>query len=186
MMRRHGSEVARRSRQLGRLINVFVDICLLRAGPQALPASRFLLGLTLLLGLVTGTVVLVEGAGGPLPALLLQLIDLALVLGLLYLATSLSGLQARFLQTATALLGSGVLINLISMPLQLLMGDDPSTSLFGELAVLLYLLLIPWALLVVAHVLRHAFELRLSAAMLISLGYFMVVNWLVQGLFPAG
>jgi len=170
---------------LGRLLNLLVDIALLRAGPQALPASQFLLLLTALLGLVTGTVVIVGAMGGPVQALLAQLLDLGLLLGLLYMATTLSGRSGRFLQAATALLGTGVLINLITMPLQLLIGDDPNQSSFGGLAVLLYLLLIPWTLLILAHVLRHTFEMRLGGGMLIALGYFLLVNWLVQLLFPA-
>ena len=166
-----------------KLLNLFVDICLLRAGPQDLPAARFLLWLTGVTSLITGTLVIVQGLGGLGRALLAQMLDLALMLGLLRALLTVTRRQARFLQTATALLGSGTFLNLVTMPLQLTMGRDASASPFGELAALLYLLLIVWALLVMGHILRHALEIRLAAANLAALGYFFLINLLIQMLF---
>ena len=166
-----------------RLLNLFVDICLFRAGPQELPASPFLLWLTAALNLLTGTLVIVDMFGGAGQALLAQLLDMALMLGLLRAALTALGKGARFLQSASALLGAGTFINLITMPLQLTVGDNPSASLFGELAALLYLALILWALLVTAHILRHTLAIRFGAAVLVALGYFFMVNWLIQLLF---
>lgn len=166
-----------------RLLNLFVDICLLRAGPQDLPASRFLLWLTGVASLITGTLVIIEGLGGVGRALLAQLLDLVLLLVLLRAALTATARGGRFLQTASALFGTGTFINMVTMPLQLTMGDEPLSSPFGGLAAVLYLLMIVWALLVMGHILRHAFEIRLGAANLIALGYFFVINWLIQSLF---
>jgi len=166
-----------------RLLNLFVDICLLRAGPQDLPASRFLLWLTGATSLITGTLVIIGGLDGLGRALLAQLLDLALLLGLLRAALTATGRRGRFLQTASALFGTGTFINMVTMPLQLTMSDDPLSSPFGGLAAVLYLLMIVWALLVMGHILRHAFEIRLGAANLIALGYFFMINWLIQSLF---
>jgi len=168
---------------VGRLLNLFVDICLFRAGPQALPASGFLAGLAALVNLVTGTLVLVDMFPGPGDALLAQLLDMVLTLGLLRAALTLVGRRGRLMQTASALFGAGGFINLITTRLQITVGEDPSASLFGELAALLYLGLILWALLVTAHILRHAFEIRFGAALLVAIGYFFMVNWLIQVLF---
>ncbi|MCB1857548.1 MAG: hypothetical protein KDI63_04720 [Gammaproteobacteria bacterium] len=165
------------------LLNIFVDMCLLRAAPQDLPASPFLLGMTLLAGLVTGTVVIVETFGGLANALLAQLLDFLLLLSLLWVALGMVRHRARFLQAATALCGSGVVINLVIMPLQLLLTTDPSGSLTGELAVLLYLGLIAWSLVVVGHIVRHAFEFPLWGGILVAMNYFFLANWLIQTLF---
>jgi len=166
-----------------RLLNLFVDICLLRARPQNLPSSRTLLWLTGAASLFTGTLVIIEGLDGLGRALLAQLLDLALLLGLLRLALSATARGGRFRQTASALFGTSTFINMVTMPLQLTMRGDPSSSLFGELAAVLYLIIIVWALLVMGHILRHAFEIRLGAANLIALGYFFMINWLIQTLF---
>ncbi len=169
---------------MGRLLNLFVDICLLRAGPEHLPASMFLLLITALLGLLTGTVVIVASFGGVFPALQAQLLDLLLLLGLLRAGLLARGLQARFPQSAAALLGSGVVINLLVMPLQLTIGDDPVSPTIEGLAALLYLALLLWSMVVMGNILRHTFDIRLSTGIVLSLGYFLFINWLVQTLIP--
>ncbi len=168
---------------VSKLLNLFVDICLLRAAPQDLPSSVFLMLVTALLGLLSGTVVIIDSFGSLGGALLAQLLDLGLMLGLLRAGLVAAGRGPRFLQTATALLGSGVFINLVTMPLQLLMRGGDAASSGGGVAGLLFLLLTFWVLLVIGHILRHAFEMRLSLGILIALGYFLLINWLVQTLF---
>ncbi len=168
---------------MGRLLNLFVDICLFRAGPQALPASGFLAWLAALVNLVTGTLVIVGMFPGPGDALLAQMLDLLLTLALLRAALTLLGKRGRLVQTLSALFGAGSFINLVTMPLQITAGEDPSVSLFGELAAMLYLVLILWALAITAHILRHAFEIRFGTALLVAIGYFFMVNWLIQILF---
>lgn len=168
---------------LGRLLNVFVDICLLRAGPQDLPGSVFLVVLTALLSLLTGTLVIVGTFGSLDTALAAQLLDILLLLGLLRLVLQLTGKSARFLQTAAALFGSGALINLVTMPLQLLGSGVTSQGDAGELSGLFYLFLIIWALVIVAHIVRQALEVRMASGILISLAYFLIVNYVVQSLF---
>ena len=168
---------------MGRLLNVFVDICLLRAGPQDLPGSAFLLLLTALLSLLTGTIVIVGTFGSLDTALAAQSLDILLLLGLLRLVLQLTGKSARFQQTASALFGSGVLINLVTMPLQLLGPGDPSASTAGEFSGLFYLVIIIWALVIVGHIIRQALEIRMAAGLAIALVYFLAVNYIVQSLF---
>ena len=169
---------------VGQLLNAFVDICLLRTGPQQLPSSVFLLSLTVLLGLMTGTLAVVESFGSLEVAAGAQLMDLMLLLSLLWIGLRLTGKGGRFFQTGAALCGSGTLINLVAMPLQLVVSGDPAGSLIKELGVLVYLFLIIWALVVAGHILRHAFEIRLVGGVLLAIGYFLLVNLLVQNMFP--
>ncbi|HXK56931.1 MAG: hypothetical protein KDI74_05210 [Gammaproteobacteria bacterium] len=168
---------------MGRLLNVFVDICLLRAGPQDLPGSHFLVLLTASLSLLTGTLVIVGTFGSLDTALAAQLLDILLLLGLLRLVLQLTGKSARFPQTASALFGSGVLINLVTMPLQLLGSADSPASSGGGLSGLFYLALVIWALVIVGHIIRHTLEIRIAAGIAIALGYFLIVNYIVQSLF---
>lgn len=167
-----------------RLINLFVDISLLRAAPQDLPVASFLVTFTLVLNLLTGTVVIVGHFNSVVPALLAQLMDLALLALLVRLALSYQRRSGRFTQAISALFGCGVLINLVAMPLQLMIGDDPRVSPMGGLGVLLYVVLVIWGMVVVAHILRHTFQIRFGNGMLLSIGYFMLINWLVTLFFP--
>ncbi|WP_428623575.1 hypothetical protein [Sedimenticola sp.] len=167
-----------------RLINLFVDICLLRAGPQDLPVASFLVTLTLVLNLMTGTVVIVGHFSSVVPAVLAQLLDLLLLAFLVRLGLQYQRRSARFTQAISALFGCGVLINLVAMPLQLMIGQDPRVSPMGGLGVLLYVVLVIWGMVVIAHILRHTFQIRFGNAMLLSIGYFMLINWLVEMIFP--
>jgi hypothetical protein len=169
-----------------KLLNVFVDICLLRAAPQDLPASTFLLFVTIVLGVITGTITLVETLGGVGNAFMAQLADLGLLVLFLKLGLTYRNLSSRFLQSATALFGCGFLVNLVAMPLQLLIGEDPSASVLAELGVLLYVFLMVWAIVIVAHVFRHTFELRFLGGTILAIGYFLFLNLVVQVLFPVG
>lgn len=165
---------------VNKLINVFVNICLLRAGPQDLPASSFLMLLTAVLGLMTGTVVLGSAFNNPFEALLAQLMDLIFLVLFLRLGLTYKRIEARFLQSATALFGCGVLINIAIMPVQLMMGGDPAASALGQVGVLFFLLLSVWTLVVIAHVFRHTFETNFLAGSMLAIGYFIFINWLVQ------
>ncbi|MCP4283322.1 MAG: hypothetical protein GY792_02545 [Gammaproteobacteria bacterium] len=171
---------------MGRLLNVFVDICLLRTGPQDLPGSAFLVLLTATLSLLTGTIVIVETFGSLANALTAQLLDILLLLGLLRLLLQAKGKSARFMQTASALFGSGVLINLVTMPLQLVASGDSSGSTANDLIGLFYLVFIIWAIVIVGHIIRHALEIRMVSGIVIALGYFLIANYIIQSLFTVG
>jgi len=168
---------------LGRLLNVFVDICLLRAGPQDLPGSGFLVLLTALLSLLTGTLVIVGNFGSLGTALAAQLLDILVLLGLLRVVLQFTGKSARFLQTASALFGSGALINLVTIPLQLLDSGDAAASSAVGLSGLFYLVVVIWALVIVGHIVRQALEIGMAAGITIALSYFLIVNYIVQSLF---
>ncbi len=145
----------------------------------------FLLVASALIGLATGTVVIAETFGGLANALSAQLLDLLLLLGLLRGGLGILGKEARFLQTGTAMFGTGALINLVTMPIQLLVDSNPSGSFMHDLGALLYIVLIIWAVVILGHILRNAFEIRLWGGILIALNYFLLINWLIQTLlFP--
>lgn len=168
------------------LIKLLFDICLLRSKPQDIPASSALMLLTLLAAIASGVPAITGSVGGLVPALMIGLLDVALILALLRIFLGLTGLSSRWLQTATALFGTGVIINLLSIPVQVLLdsSSDHSTSQF--LGALFYFALLVWSLVIMGHILRHSFKLRLSSGVLIAMSYFMLINTLVRLFLPAG
>ena len=165
------------------LIRFFVELCLLRRGPQDLPGANALLGLVLVVHLVSALLVgLAAGLTAPI-ALGQGLADALLTLGLLWLALGLTDRRPRFLQVATALFGAGALLGLFALaPLGLVAGAESrgETSLAGlPLLVLLF-----WSLLVTGHILRHGFDLRLGQGVLIAVAYNLLASALVNSLFP--
>lgn len=166
---------------MNRLLNYFVDLCLLRAAPQDLPASSVLLRLALLANVLVGTLVVVGSRMGPLLALGESLFEVLLLLLVLHAALRWQARLARFPQTVTAILGSGALISLLVLPL---LGFGAEQGELAELGGLLLLVLVVWSAVVLGHILRHAFDLPFSQAVTIGILYTLMSYILVGAVFP--
>lgn len=93
--------------------------------------------------------------------------------------------SARFLQTFSALLGVGILFNIISWPVfYFLMGESSDESIRPIMS-LLFLMLISWEVLVKAHIFRHALEMKMVSALALSFSLFFISVALSQLFFPA-
>jgi hypothetical protein len=163
-----------------KLLNFFLDLCLLRRAPQDLPASQSLLVVVLIVNALVGIVLGIQTWAGAGVALAATALDIGVLLGLLWVALQVRGVTARFTQSATALLGAGILFTLLAMPLQPLL-DTPEEI---EAGALLYLLLLIWVQLVYGHVLRHALNVSLVSGVALSLVYTFTSAVLIELLFP--
>lgn len=164
-----------------KLLKVFVDICLLRKGPQDLPASLFLLGVVVAahwgLGVVFSLFTL-----PPFHALLGGLIGTLLLLGVVQGLLALHRKQPRLLQTATALAGAEVLLGLVALPFSAWVFWGESDRLVPSL---ISLLIIVWSVVVASHILRHALSVSQPAAVLFALGYTLLSYTAVGLVVPA-
>jgi hypothetical protein len=150
------------------LFILIINIMRLRAAPQDLPYSRFLMlvcvGAYLCMGLVIS---LLDQDFGL--ALLSAGVDTVLLLGLAYLALWIRNFQARAVQTITAFAATGTIFELIGWPvvayLQTTSADDPSSLS------LLLLALIIWNITVIGHILRHAIEVPMWVGTGVALLY---------------
>jgi len=167
-----------------RLAKAFLDIALWRQTPAHLPASLFLLALT---ACAAG---LMEVLGafispGPQDRIFVHVaLEVGLPLAFTWAVLALSRRRARFLQTATALLGVGVLAEIVLYPLGALrsvMGDDRLASI--PVGMLLFVGFI-WYLVACAHIWRAALDSGLVVGGAISVGYLMVSIALEQQLLP--
>lgn len=134
----------------------FLDLCRLRAGPQDLPYSPFLMLLgTAIYALVGLGVSLLDQRMGL--AIISTTVDTLLLLALTWLGLWVRDYRPRTVQTITALTGTGVLFGLMGWPLIAWLqqiGEDTPSSLS-----LLLLALIIWNIAVIGNILRHALEL---------------------------
>jgi hypothetical protein len=164
------------------IINFFIELALLRRAPQELPASTALLGMVLIVGLGAGLLLGVTAGVGFASGLLQSLLDLSLMLGALAAALRLLRLGARFLQTATALVGVDILITLLALfPVGLARPTDADSGLLA-LAGLMFLLLVAWSVLATGHILRHAFGLTLLQGAAIAIGFDLLSFVLIGGI----
>ena len=167
-----------------RLAKAFLDIALWRRTPARLPASLFLLALT---ACAAG---LMEVLGayltpGPQDRMVARVaLEVGLPLAFTWAVLAIGRRRARFLQTASALLGVGVLAEVVLYPLGALrsaMGDDRMASI--PLGLLLLVGFI-WYLLACAHIWRAALDSGVALGGVISVGYLILTIALEQQLLP--
>lgn len=162
------------------LLKLFLDICLYRKGPQDLPASGFLLRLTLAAYWVVGTLLQAPDSGW-LPAMLQTAAELAMSLAVVAVLLYTVGRPQRFLQTATAWLGTDALVSLLGIPPLQLIADIGA----GPIAALLWLLLVGWHIAVMAHIVRHALSQSLPVGFVVAVLYTVVSFQALAFLFPS-
>jgi hypothetical protein len=157
-----------------RLLKAFLDLALWRITPAQLPASWFLLAI------VSAAVALLEVMGALLPPaqterlLMRVVLSVALPIGFSWAVLSVTRHRQRFLQTAIALLGIGVLARLALSPLDSVLeaiGVDHPAAI--PLALLSIVGLV-WYLLACAHIWRAALESGLILGIAISGGYIVL------------
>jgi hypothetical protein len=161
-------------------LKVFVDIVLWRRGPQDLPAS------TLLFALVTAAYVAVSVVqlamlheAGNVWFVFVVLDPVLLVTGT-WLLLRLYRHPERFVQTATAVLGTGALLGfVVYLPLQWLLsavGAGPESTLAGTAALALVVVFA----LVTGRILQQAMESNLLTGVALALTYFLLINLLLE------
>ena len=167
-----------------RLAKAFWDIALWRRTPAQLPASLFLLTL------VAVAAALIEVLSAFLPPassdrLLTRIVlSVGLPLGFAWIVLVLGRHRERFLQTGIALLGVGVLAELVLYPLGSLIHVIGSDRLEAVPLGILMLLGLIWYLLACANIWRAALDSRLSIGVVISVGYLLLSIALEQQLLP--
>ncbi len=166
------------------VITFFIELCLLRTTPQRLPAAPVLLGLTLAANLLVGALMIQSTRGSFIAALIESLSDSGLALSVLYLGLTAVKRQKRFLQAGTAILGTGALLGVVGLLLLAIHVPSNESSDLAEFLVVLWLLLMAWNILVLAHILRHTFDLKFGPGLGIAVLY-TLLSILVNGLlFP--
>ena len=156
------------------LIRTFFDITLRRKGPEDLPASAFLLAVTVLLSIAVQVPLtwIIFGSGGPiLPTLA---IDLGLLVLCLWLLLRLTGFASRFGQTLTALLGTSALLNVVSLPFTIWNSSLPAAQPKPLIPSAVILALVLWSFFVDAHILARALSTSIFVGLLITIGYFFL------------
>lgn len=148
------------------LLKLFVDLCLLRANPQDLPASTTLVWLT-------GAAAVLTGLHSPprLPAAVTAAATVLFMGLIVHTALVLRGRSERWRQTISALYGAMTLIGLAAIPIVVWMQrtQDGPGSLWPAL---LGAAVLVWFLAVTGHILRHALDVTPGIGILLGVGLF--------------
>lgn len=153
----------------------FFSICLLRRNPQDLPASKLLLQVTFFgYALSAGLLFLDRLQWGA--AVAAGLTETSLLAALTLLVLWVNDHPARATQTISALLGTGILLNLFSMPLFFWLHYLDAQNINGGFPALLILALSFWSFAISAHIFRHA----LSSGFGIGLGISFIISIIIS------
>lgn len=162
-------------------LETLVRITLLRAGPQDLPFSTTLMGVVIALTAGINYPVIARYTPEAEPLLQILLL-LAYNLGFLGAALWIRGHGARFVQTATAIFGTDVIISTIALPVLLVIGSPNDAN---ALAAISFLVLIIWNIAIVNHILRAALDLRSAITLGITLVYIFGASAFVRAVIGA-
>jgi hypothetical protein len=167
------------------LIKAFVAIALRRKGPEDLPASRFLLGVTLASYLLVQIPVALIVFGATGTALRTVFADIALLAVCLWMLLYLTSKATRYVQTLSALLGTSALLSALAIPFNLWRGavDDPAAAPGLPTAVILMLLI--WSLVIDGHIVGRALSRPFMLGLGIAIGYFFLHTTLLFEFLPA-
>jgi len=164
------------------LVKLFWDICLLRKGPQDVPAAHILFWLLLLAGLIVDIVIAVNFIDFQ-QALLVVFANTVVLFGVVMLLLFVMGFGSRIVQTLTTLIGTGLVFSFIRLPLVFIIKLVPqNASMFGFVEIILLV----WSLVVIAHILRYALSIQFFLAGALAFGYFMLSYQLVNYFIPQG
>jgi hypothetical protein len=170
-----------RMKELARAI---FDIAMLRRGPEDLPASSFLFRLALLAYVALGTLGATFYTEGPGETLAQTGLDLVLVFGFFGLLLSIHRKMPRFGQTMTAVLGTGSLLYLLRLPLDVWLNALPEGA-SATLPALSMLLLAVWSIIITGHILNRALEIPFLGGIVLGVAFFTLNVAAFATLFPA-
>ena len=161
-------------------LKVFLDIVLWRRGPQDLPASPLLLALSAAAYVVVSIIQLALLDEPATAWFVFVVLDPVLLLGGVWLLLRLFGHRERFVQTATAVLGTGAVLGvLLFLPTQWLLSLlelGPDSPVAGIVALALVVVFA----LVTGRILKLATDSNLFTGVALSLTYFLVINLLLE------
>ncbi|MCG8378179.1 MAG: hypothetical protein MI865_01760 [Proteobacteria bacterium] len=165
----------------------FFDICRFIKGPQDIPESKNLLTLCLLVyGICSVVLVLLTESADK--AIFAALLEILLIMIFTQILLQIKGKSSRWIQTVTALSGTGVIISIIAFPIYLMIGIGDSNELTAQsgqgFGLMLLALLACWNILIMAHILRHALEVNLFSALMFSIAYILIVVSLTAVVIP--
>lgn len=167
------------------LLNRFIQICLLKSGPQDLPTSPFLLALSILAYGLAGLLLSLNQSDLK-TAILMVLVDIILLGLLSYLLLTINTKTERYFQTLTALAGSSALLALTAWPLVLWQQQASNNSESSGMLLLVSLLLwgwFFWNLFVFSHIIRQAISTRMPVGVGLAVLYMYISFTISQVLF---
>jgi len=167
-------------------VQALVNIALRKLGPEDLPDSRFLLGLTLAayLLLQVPLVWIVFGASDILAQSIIA--DIVMLIAFLWLLLRVAGYSSRFRQTLTALLGISALLSVLSMPFSIWHQISIDRGSGAALPSTVIFAITLWSIAIDGHILSRALSKSYGIGLMVAVVYFFLNTTVLLEIMPAG
>ena len=159
------------------IIKIIFQICLLRKGPEDLPADGSVLLNLLILSFVVSIflgrmiydmrVAIISSIGG-------------LLFSFIFTKILLSKKPERFTQTFSAMLGTVTLINIISLPIFAPLSNEQLNENFVLLFSLVSFAFLIWVIVIYGFIFSRALSITLNYGIAISVGYAFLSVMILQ------
>lgn len=166
------------------LWHIFWGICVFKNGPQDVAISYSLIK-WVFIGYVTVGAVLFFSSTPTTIAIVISFTETILLTGFVYLLLSLFAVSERFLQTITALYGTGAIITSLSVPIVFYIDESVRHEQSAGIAGLLLLAVVCWSYTIMAHILHKAIEKSLGVSLLLTFCYLYLSYKIISVIFPS-
>lgn len=162
------------------LCKPFLDVALLRATPQDIPASQLLLSVVLLANFLVNAIAyaLLYDLG---PSIVLAVSELALMAGAITALLFVNRKPQRIVQSLAAMSGASTVLTFISLPVQEWIYSAAAAETLSSIHALAWITLMAWSVTITTHIFRHA----LSSMMTVGLTLAILYTWLVMSVMSA-
>jgi hypothetical protein len=167
------------------LLRQYFNIAFLMGKPQDLPAGRSQLKIGIALAMLSYLLALTIPFGVE-RAFLQAIVDIGCTGLVIWIGLSMAGHTARFEQAFGGLCGASMYINLAAIPLFALRPRPLTPGSSSTMDALADFVLLVWGLSLLAHVVRHTFEVRMGMSVLLSFVFFIVLSTIIAMIWPEG
>ena len=123
-------------------------------------------------------------------AILSALLEVALIMVFTQALLQIRKKPERWVQTVTALSGTGIVLSLIALPIYILLsvygGNDVNSSPVYALGLLILAGLACWNVVIMAHIFRHALEVTMLSGIILAIAYLWIIFSFTAALMPVG
>jgi len=150
-----------------RWIKFYIELCFLKVAPQDAPGSKNAFYISVFCYFLVGALIIGINQD-MIKGVFLSGVQTALLMFLANLVLWIKKTPERYEQTMSALCASGAIIGLIALPIMSVLnsgnelGVDTDAVSFG---LIIWLSLIVWESIVIAHILKHSMDIPIMAGL---------------------
>ena len=160
-----------------------VQLCLFRVGPAEMPAGQTIMLWSTLVYFITSIFTAQLAVDGLVASIALAVVETVFFITLVIGVLAIWRKRERTVKTITAMTSSGTVMGVVGFPLLMQVPKDITAEISTGISFML-LVFVLWSLMIMAHVFRHAMDIKPGLAAVVSVAV-LVAMMIVDGLLIA-